>query len=105
VVNVSEIQRIEREAEQLRQRQIEARAKHQEVLRNNLCAMARHWNEPREVRAFLLAIEQAVPAHDRTEILAAWLEWAAQQVAALDPLMNPDRIAKRMEPALTTTGR
>jgi hypothetical protein len=46
-----------------------------------------------------------VPVAERHEGFVAWLRWANDKVAALDPLTEPRKIAKRLEPPPRTEAR
>ncbi len=60
--------------------------------------MASAWSTAQTIQAFLGAAEAKVPPEQRSPGFTAWLEWAQQYVEAIDPLVRPERIAKRLDP-------
>ena len=93
-----ERERLEEKARQKREEEAERRAEYFEALRAELDGMARRWTQAREIRSFLDAVEEAVPATDRGEAFRKWLIWAGAQVDALDPLTTPYMIGRDVEP-------
>jgi hypothetical protein len=89
------------EEEQQRHRaRAETQARYHQVLLNDLRATASRWAEAQTVRLFLRAVSEAVPEHERSAGFAAWLTWANEHADEIDPLHIPERLAKRLEPAL-----
>jgi hypothetical protein len=87
------------EAAEARQRQIAAqRAEHERALTKDLTDMANAWADAKNLRAFLTAVEEGVPAEFKTEGFRAWVDWARARVEAVDPLSDPRQIAKVLEP-------
>ena len=66
--------------------------------------MARRWAVASHVRAFLGAVEEAVPPGERHEGFVAWLRWANDKAAALGRLNEPRKIAKMAATATGPTG-
>jgi len=95
-----EHQRQKQAEEQRRKRAEEARkrAAYFKALRRDLNRMARCWTQAKEIRSFLEAVEESVPATDHDEAFRKWLAWAGTQAAALDPLTSPTMIARNVEP-------
>jgi hypothetical protein len=92
-------------AEDARLRAVEqARADHQKVLAADLAEMANAWIAVSRIREFLRAVEDRVSADNRTEGMNAWLAWARQHAATIDPLREPGKVAKRLEPDLVKLG-
>lgn len=60
--------------------------------------MALRWREVERVRAFLAAVDAAMPEALRSERFTAWLVMARNYVAEFDPLANLDTIAKDIKP-------
>jgi hypothetical protein len=79
----------QREEERRREREREAQRKHREALAKDLRAKANAWAEAQQLRAFVRAAADAVPAEARDAGLAAWLKWADDHVRSLDPLSDP----------------
>jgi hypothetical protein len=79
----------------------EARAAYQRELERDLTTMADRWSAARNIRAFLAAVDAVVPAGNRNDRYAAWLAWARTHAARIDPLTEPQTIAKE----ITFTGR
>jgi flagellar biosynthesis GTPase FlhF len=100
----AERRRLEREAEKRKQEELEAQRQHQHALEKDLRQMARRWSEANEIRAFLGAVDLALPSADRPEDVRAWLRWAAGYATTLDPLSNPQEIPKVMELRLAEPG-
>jgi hypothetical protein len=93
------------EAEHARQRELDQRrAEHQQSLEAELFRMAKAWRDAPAVRAFLRAVEDGTPPEARTETFVAWLAWAKGRAEALDPLSEPARIPKPVEPAAEAAG-
>lgn len=97
----AERRRLEREEERRRLREQETCAKHELAMSRDLRGLARRWAVATQVRAFLEAIEDAVPVPDRGEGFTAWLRWANEHADQLDPLSEPHKIAMVLEPDLT----
>ena len=66
----------------------ERRRRYQLALERDLRGMARRWAVAGHVRAFLGAVEEAVPLGERHEGFVAWLRWANDRATALDPLAS-----------------
>jgi hypothetical protein len=82
----------------------QAKIDHQKVLATDLADMANAWGTAKRISEFLGALEDRLPADARTEGTSAWLAWAHQHVAAIDPLRVPEKVAKRLEPDLAKLG-
>jgi hypothetical protein len=82
----------------------QAKAEHQKALAADLADMANAWVTANRIRDFLGALEARLPADARAEGTSAWLAWAHQHAAVIDPLGEPDRVAKRLEPNLVKLG-
>lgn len=92
-------ERRERAEEERQRREQEAReAAHRQGLHDDLLGMANDWKQANIVRAFLAAVEVAVRVPNRGERFRAWLHWATEHVAGLDPLNAPQQIGKALEP-------
>jgi hypothetical protein len=75
------------------------REEHERELARDLCEMAAAWRESRELRVFLEAVEDGIPAEIKsTEGFRAWLAWAHDYAQRRDPLRQPKTIAKVLEP-------
>ena len=90
------------EEERRRQERAAQIATHEQGLREDLVRMAGAWRQADTVRAFLDAVEVAVPAADRAEGFRVWLRWATEYAGQLDPLNMPQKIAKALEPDLAS---
>lgn len=60
--------------------------------------MAAAWRESRDLRAFLVAVEEGAPDNLKTDGFRAWIAWARAHVEDRDPVLHPERIAKVLEP-------
>lgn len=94
----AERQRIERERLELERRRAAALAHHRELLEKDLLAMAARWHQAVQVRAFVTAVQEALPPSERDDEERAWLDWATDYVARLDPLTEVHEVAKSVEP-------
>lgn len=84
--------RLENERLELKAREAEARrvaaAREQESLRRQRARLVRHliaWEHAERVRRFIAEIQEAGSQNDETR---AWLDWASEQVRALDPIYS-----------------
>jgi hypothetical protein len=93
-------QHLAEEVRERRQRE-ERFATHRAWLADDLMAMATSWRAAEMLQAFLGALDAKVPSHDRPENFAAWFEWAKEYATRLDPLKDPQALAKVLEPDLT----
>lgn len=101
VAEEKERERRRREAEEKRrQAEVEARARYQRAVERDLRRAAHHWAVSQQLRSFLDAVEEAVPATDRGEGFRGWLKWAEAYAHRLDPLSEPYKIAKVLDPDL-----
>lgn len=91
-------QRRREEDERRRLEEIEARQKYQRGLERDLERAANLWTTSREIRAFLDAVEVSVPVSDRGEGFRVWLEWAERYAESLDPMTQPHRLARDIDP-------
>jgi len=82
----AERRRMEHEAAERIRLEKEAEARRQERLILGLEQMVTRWQKVEEIRAFLRAVEDAVPESDRTESFRSWLGWAIDHVREIDPL-------------------
>jgi len=78
----------------------QAKINHQKVLAADLAEMANAWAMASRIRDFLGAVEDRLPPNARTEGRTAWLAWAHQHVATIDPVQAPENVAKRLDPDL-----
>jgi hypothetical protein len=92
----------QREEERRREREREALLKHREALAKDLRAKATAWAEAQDVRAFVRAVADAVPPEARDATLGAWLAWADEHARSLDPLSQPNTLAKPLDPPRRT---
>jgi len=91
--------REQQEVEHARLRALEqAKAEHQKALAADLVAMASAWVTANRIRDFLRAVEDKLPAEGRSEGANAWLAWAHAHADGEDPLLAPEKIAKRLDP-------
>jgi hypothetical protein len=88
----------QREEEHRREREREVQRKHQEALAKDLRTKASAWAEAQQLRAFVRAAADAVPAEARDIGLAAWLKWAEDHVRSLDPLSDSKSLARLVQP-------
>jgi hypothetical protein len=96
-----ERERRKKEAEEkARLAELEARVAHKRALERDARTMARCWSSAQQLRAFLKAVEEAVPLSDRGDGVRRWLEWASDYAERIDPLNEPHKIAKELEPDL-----
>jgi hypothetical protein len=56
--------------------------------------MANAWVMAGRIRDFLGALEARLPVDGRTEGTCAWLAWAHQHAATIDPLREPETVAR-----------
>jgi hypothetical protein len=90
-----ERERQRRAEEERQQRERDARdAAHQKALHDDLVRMANEWQQADVVRAFLAALTAKVPQAERTPDFSAWLDWAEEHAKAIDPLTEPQGIAR-----------
>lgn len=83
----------ERDAQHMRDVE-QVKANYQHALVEDLEEMVARYERARSLRAFLHALEVAVPHQERTVGFAEWVEWAEARAAELDPLMEPQSISK-----------
>jgi len=95
-----ERERREREhAEAVRREAIlQARVDYEKILAADLTAMADAWAKAKHIREFISAVEERLPADAWTDGTRAWLVWARQHAIAMDPLREPNKVPKRLEP-------
>jgi len=89
----------ERHDEERRERQRQAanrRAAHRKALEEDLVQMANAWAQAQLVRSFLVAVQDKVREAERSDGFAAWLSWAMDHVEEVDPLADPQAIAKSL---------
>jgi hypothetical protein len=92
------------EAERRTQREErEAQERYRAALEKDLTEMAQRWTHARELRAFLGAVAKKVPPTQRSDGFEAWLRWAQERASKLDPLLEPQRIAKVVTPTAATS--
>jgi hypothetical protein len=97
-----EKERLRLEAEEKRRRdELEARAAYKRGLERDLRVMTRRWSSAQAIRSFLAAVEDAIPVVDRGEGARRWLAWAFEYAERLDPLNEPHKIPKDLEPELS----
>lgn len=93
-----ELERQEQQRQLEERRAVERRAADQKALHDDLVKMANDWRQAETVRAFLTALSARVPEEDRSGAFDIWLAWATKHAEALDPLREPARVAKALEP-------
>lgn len=92
-------------AEEARRRELaERRAKHARALEADLVQMTRAWRDAGDVRGFVAAVEEGTPPALWTERFAAWVSWAKGRADELDPLHEPEKIPKPIEPEVDVEG-
>lgn len=85
-------------AENQRRDQERRRAlEHQRAMASHTFQMARHWRAARDLREFLEAVEQTVPASERDTAFSEWFDYMTRYADALDPLLTIER-AKKLLP-------
>jgi len=72
----------------------QVKANYQHALVEDLDKMVAMHERARALRAFLHALDGAVPHQERTAKFAEWVEWAEARAAKLDPLTEPQSISK-----------
>jgi len=85
---------IQEREEQHRRDVQQVKANYQHALVEDLDEMVARFERARAIRAFLHALEVAVPHQERTAKFAEWVEWAEARAAELDPLTDPQSVAK-----------
>jgi hypothetical protein len=60
--------------------------------------MAAAWQESRQIRQFLEAVDASLPDSEQHEGLSDWMAWARAYADARDPLRDPETIAKALQP-------
>jgi hypothetical protein len=94
----AERRRLEAVAEARRAAELEARRRHELELARDLKGLVRTWRTANDIRAFVRAVEAAVPVTDRGATFTAWLRWAEDHAEKVDPLNEPYQIAIPVEP-------
>lgn len=94
----AERQRIEQQRLELERRRAAALAHHREALEKDLHAMAGRWHQAVQLRAFVTAVQEALPPPERDDEERAWIDWATDYVARLDPLTMVHDVAKSVVP-------
>jgi hypothetical protein len=92
----------QREEERRREREREALLNHRHALAKDLRAKASAWAEAQDVRAFVRAVADAVLLEARDATLGAWLAWADEHARSLDPLSQPNTVARPLDPPRPT---
>ncbi len=85
----------EEHAQAERQRKLK---KYRQLLADDLEAMAADWNHARQIQEFLDAYEAAIPQGSHTDVVRAWLEVARKYAGSLDPLSQPELVARDLDP-------
>jgi len=91
----------ERRAEQQRRDEQELerrRTAKRQALAEHLVETAQRWREAATVRDFLSAMSEQVPVGRRSPEFARWFGWANEYVEQHDPLGEPDRVVRSLEP-------
>ncbi len=91
-----EARRLAEEAARARAAEEARRAEYRGALVKDLRDMAQRWEEARRVRAFLEAVEPALPVPD--EQATTWLRWAREWAQGHDPLGQPASVPKLVTP-------
>jgi hypothetical protein len=60
--------------------------------------MANSWVTANQIRGFLRAVEERLPAEGRSDGTAAWVAWARAHADNVDPLSSVERIPKKLVP-------
>jgi len=93
--NLAAQEREVREREEQHLRDVEqVKVNYQRALVEDLDKMVARHERASQLRAFLHALDIAVPRQERTAGFAEWVDWAEARAADLDPLTTPKSISK-----------
>jgi hypothetical protein len=85
------------EAERARKEAEARRAAREQALGDDLAKTIAAWEEARRIRAFLGALEEAIPPEGRSSVYARWVTWAKGRAEAIDPLGEPLKVPKSVD--------